>query len=72
MSSIDYLIEITAEILAKKDEDGAPMIDKILDAAGQKGTGKWTCESALDMGNASHADRSEAVFAQLPVCPEGR
>ena len=46
-----YLIEITAEILAKKsDEDGQPMIDKILDTAGQKGTGKWTVTSALDLG----------------------
>jgi 6-phosphogluconate dehydrogenase len=45
-----YLIEITANILAFKDEDGEPMLDKILDAAGQKGTGKWTVISALDMG----------------------
>ncbi|HVV43955.1 MAG TPA: decarboxylating NADP(+)-dependent phosphogluconate dehydrogenase, partial [Bryobacteraceae bacterium] len=45
-----YLIEITAEIFAKKDEDGSPLIDNILDAAGQKGTGKWTCVSALDTG----------------------
>ncbi|MBQ6540959.1 MAG: decarboxylating NADP(+)-dependent phosphogluconate dehydrogenase, partial [Lachnospiraceae bacterium] len=37
-----YLIEITRDILAKKDEDGAPLVDKILDTAGQKGTGKWT------------------------------
>src|SRR5438874_11125237 len=45
-----YLIEITAAIFAKKDEDGAPMVDKILDTAGQKGTGKWTAISALDLG----------------------
>src|SRR3954451_9365558 len=46
-----YLIEITAEILSKKsDEDGQPMVDKILDTAGQKGTGKWTAISALDLG----------------------
>jgi 6-phosphogluconate dehydrogenase len=45
-----FLIEITAEIFAKKDEDGQPMVDKILDAAGQKGTGKWTAISALDLG----------------------
>ncbi len=46
-----FLIEITAEILAKKDEeDGQPTIDKILDTAGQKGTGKWTAVSALDLG----------------------
>lgn len=45
-----FLIEITAEIFAKKDDDGKPMVDKILDAAGQKGTGKWTAISALDLG----------------------
>ncbi len=45
-----YLIEITAEILAYNDEDGGPMVDKILDTAGQKGTGKWTAVSALDSG----------------------
>ena len=45
-----YLIQITAEIFAKKDEDGAPMIDKILDTAGQKGSGKWTGISSLDLG----------------------
>ena len=37
-----YLIEITRDILAKKDDDGTPLVDKILDTAGQKGTGKWT------------------------------
>jgi len=45
-----YLIEITSEILAYNDEDGVPMVDKILDTAGQKGTGKWTAVSALDTG----------------------
>jgi 6-phosphogluconate dehydrogenase len=45
-----YLIQITAEILAFKDLDGQPLIDKILDTAGQKGTGKWAAISALDMG----------------------
>src|SRR5579859_6209469 len=45
-----YLIEITSEIFAKKDEDGTPIIDKILDTAGQKGTGKWTGISALETG----------------------
>ena len=46
-----YLIEITADIFAKKDEEtGRPMIDVILDKAGQKGTGKWTSQSALDLG----------------------
>jgi 6-phosphogluconate dehydrogenase len=45
-----YLIEISAEIFAKKDEDGTPIVDKILDTAGQKGTGKWTAIDALDNG----------------------
>jgi 6-phosphogluconate dehydrogenase len=45
-----YLVEITRDILAKKDEDGSPLVDKILDTAGQKGTGKWTVISSQDMG----------------------
>jgi 6-phosphogluconate dehydrogenase len=44
------LIDITAQIFAKKDEDGTPLIDKILDTAGQKGTGKWTGISSLELG----------------------
>jgi 6-phosphogluconate dehydrogenase len=45
-----YLIEITRDILAYKDADGAPLVDKILDTAGQKGTGKWTGIEALELG----------------------
>jgi 6-phosphogluconate dehydrogenase len=45
-----YLIEITRDILAYQDEDGQPLVDKILDVAEQKGTGKWAGISALDMG----------------------
>ena len=45
-----YLVEITRDILAKKDEDGNYVLDYILDTAGQKGTGKWTAISALDAG----------------------
>ncbi len=45
-----YLIEITRDILAYNDEDGKPLVDKILDTAGQKGTGKWTGVTALDLG----------------------
>lgn len=46
-----YLIEITADILTKKDpETGKPMIEVIMDTAGNKGTGKWTSQSALDLG----------------------
>src|ERR1051325_11708070 len=45
-----YLIEITRDILAKKDDDGQPLVDKILDTAGQKGTGKWTVISSQELG----------------------
>ncbi len=45
-----YLIEITRDILAYKDEDGSPIVEKILDTAGQKGTGKWASIAALDEG----------------------
>ncbi len=59
-----FLIEITAEILAKKsDEDDQAMVDKILDTAGQKGTGKWTVISALDLGMPLTLI-GEAVFAR--------
>jgi 6-phosphogluconate dehydrogenase len=58
-----YLIEITSLIFGKKDDDGAPMIDKILDTAGQKGTGKWTAISALDLGMPVTLI-GEAVFAR--------
>ncbi|RCK71593.1 MAG: 6-phosphogluconate dehydrogenase, decarboxylating [Ignavibacteriae bacterium] len=58
-----YLIEITADILAYKDSDGKPLVDKILDTAGQKGTGKWTSVEALDLGIPLTLI-SEAVFAR--------
>jgi 6-phosphogluconate dehydrogenase len=58
-----YLIEITRDILDFKDADGQPLVDKILDAAGQKGTGKWTVISALDMGIPLTLI-GEAVFAR--------
>jgi 6-phosphogluconate dehydrogenase len=58
-----YLIEITANILGVKDEDGAPLVDKILDTASQKGTGKWTGISALDLG-VPLTLIGEAVFAR--------
>ncbi|GCF95759.1 6-phosphogluconate dehydrogenase, decarboxylating [Enterococcus florum] len=47
-----YLIEITADILTRKDDEGTdkPIVDVILDAAGNKGTGKWTSQSSLDLG----------------------
>jgi len=59
-----YLIDITAKILATKDDKtGEPMVDVILDTAGQKGTGKWTSISALDMGTPAPTI-AEAVFAR--------
>lgn len=45
-----YLIDITTDILGFTDEDGSPLVEKILDTAGQKGTGKWTGINALDLG----------------------
>jgi 6-phosphogluconate dehydrogenase len=58
-----YLIEISSHIFAKKDEDGQPLVNKILDAAGQKGTGKWTVFSALDLGQPVTLI-GESVFAR--------
>ncbi len=58
-----YLIEITRDILAKKDEDGTPLVDKILDTAGQKGTGKWTVINAADLGQPATLI-AEAVFSR--------
>lgn len=59
-----YLIEITADIFKKKDEEtGKPLVDVILDTAGQKGTGKWTSQSALDLG-ISLPIITESVFAR--------
>ncbi len=60
-----YLIEITADIFTKKDDEtGQPMVDVILDKAGQKGTGKWTSQSALDLG-VSLPIITESVFARF-------
>lgn len=58
-----YLIEITRDILAFKDEDGQPLVDKILDTAGQKGTGKWTVIASLDTGSPLTLI-GEAVYAR--------
>ncbi len=58
-----YLIEITAEIFTAKDDDGTPLLPKILDAAGQKGTGKWTAINALDNGTPLTLI-TEAVFSR--------
>ncbi|MGD8455259.1 MAG: decarboxylating NADP(+)-dependent phosphogluconate dehydrogenase [Anaerolineales bacterium] len=59
-----YLIEITANIMEYQDEEGVYVIDKILDTAGQKGTGKWTAGAALDAGSPLTLI-GEAVFARF-------
>jgi 6-phosphogluconate dehydrogenase len=60
-----YLVEITRDILAYVDEEtGQPLVDVILDTAGQKGTGKWTSQSALDLGTPAPTI-AEAVFARF-------
>jgi len=58
-----YLIEISSDILGKKDDDGAPLVDKILDIAGQKGTGKWTVINSQDLGIPITL-MAEAVYAR--------
>ena len=59
-----YLIDITADILAYEEQAGSPHVESILDAAGQKGTGKWTAISALDLGMPTTLV-AEAVFARI-------
>ncbi len=59
-----FLIDITAQILRFVDEDGSPLVEKILDAAGQKGTGKWTVISSMDLGQPVTLV-AEAVFARI-------
>lgn len=68
-----YLVEITSDILRRSDEEtGRPMADVILDAVGQKGTGRWTTEASLELG-AAVPQLTEAVFARvLSVDAEGR
>ncbi len=66
-----YLTEITADIFSVSDEDGKPLVDKILDAAGQKGTGRWTVITALELGvplpviTAAVYSRSFSAFKDL-------
>ena len=75
-----FLIEITGGILTVKDTDGSPLLEKILDTAGQKGTGRWTSESALELGipltlvtesvfaRALSALKPERVIAHKLIC----
>jgi 6-phosphogluconate dehydrogenase len=65
-----YLIEITRDILAYKDADGSALVDKILDTAGQKGTGKWTSVVSLDLGIPLTLI-SEAVYARCLSAMKG-
>ena len=58
-----FLIEITRDILYFNDDDGTPLLEKIMDSAGQKGTGKWTAINALDLGMPVTLI-GEAVFAR--------
>lgn len=58
-----YLLDITIDILGKKDDDGAPLVEKILDVAGQKGTGSWTLQEAIRQG-VYIPTICEAVFAR--------
>ncbi|MGH7922607.1 MAG: NADP-dependent phosphogluconate dehydrogenase, partial [Candidatus Dormibacteraceae bacterium] len=67
-----YLIQITAEVLAKEDQaTGRPLVDVIVDEAEQKGTGKWTSQNALDVGIPVTAI-TEAVFARFLSAQRGR
>jgi 6-phosphogluconate dehydrogenase len=59
-----YLIEITRDIVAFRDDDGEPLVEKILDSAGQKGTGKWAAISSLDLGQPVTLV-AEAVYARI-------
>ncbi len=59
-----YLIEITRDIMGFRDTDGTPLVENILDAAGQKGTGKWTVISSLDLGTPVTLV-AEAVYARI-------
>ncbi len=59
-----YLIEITGEIMTMRDDDGTPLVERILDAAGQKGTGKWTVISSMEIGQPVTLV-AEAVYARI-------
>jgi 6-phosphogluconate dehydrogenase len=58
-----YLIEITANVLRYKDEDGQPLLEKIVDSAGQKGTGRWTAENSAELGLPTSVI-TEALYAR--------
>jgi 6-phosphogluconate dehydrogenase len=59
-----YLVEITAAIMKRLDTDGTPLLEKILDRAGQKGTGKWAVKSSMDLGEPTTI-AAAAVYARI-------
>ncbi len=59
-----YLVEITADIMGTVDSDGSPLVERILDTAGQKGTGKWTAISSMELGQPTTLV-AEAVYARV-------
>ena len=69
-----YLIDITQQIFTKKDDDGTPVVEKILDTAGQKGTGKWTAISALDTGTPVTLSADSTTYRRFipPAAVSGR
>jgi len=67
-----YLIEITRDILAFKDEDGLPLVEKILDTAGQKGTGRWAAMSALEFGIPMNLITESVLARSLSALKEER
>lgn len=65
-----YLVEIAADVVRTRDTDGAPLLDKVVDRAGQKGTGRWASLAALDLGVAAPTI-AEAVFARAVSAARG-
>jgi len=67
-----FLIEITSIVLRKKDSDGTPLVERILDTAGQKGTGKWTSQAAMDLGVPIPTIDSAVTMRQISARKEDR
>jgi 6-phosphogluconate dehydrogenase len=67
-----FLIEITAVVLRKKDHDGFPLVERILDTAGQKGTGKWTSEAAMEFGVPVPTIDTAVAMRQISALKEQR
>jgi 6-phosphogluconate dehydrogenase len=67
-----YLIEITADILETVDQDGEPLIERVLDAAAQKGTGRWTVDAALEFGQPATVITEAVLARSLSALKEDR